>query len=67
MNETRSIIAGVVRENREVTSDHFLMSVALPPFFPAPTPGQFVMLRGANRGEPLLARPLSVYGFQEPS
>ncbi len=58
------MMTGVIRENRKVTADHFLMTVILPPSFPIPAPGQFVMVREANRGEPLLARPLSVYGFQ---
>ena len=64
MNETRSIMTGSIRENRKVTIDHFLMTVIVPPSFPTPTPGQFVMIHEANRREPLLARPLSVYGFQ---
>jgi dihydroorotate dehydrogenase electron transfer subunit len=64
MNETQSIMTGSIQENRKVTTDHFLMSIILPSSFPTPTPGQFVMIHEANRREPLLARPLSVYGFQ---
>lgn len=64
MDETQSMMTGVIRENRKMASDHFLMTVIIPPSFPIPAPGQFVMVREANRGEPLLARPLSVYGFQ---
>jgi dihydroorotate dehydrogenase electron transfer subunit len=64
MNEIQPTTTGVIRENREVTTDHFLMSIILPPSFPTPTPGQFVMIHEAHRPEPLLARPLSVYGFQ---
>jgi dihydroorotate dehydrogenase electron transfer subunit len=64
MNETRSIMTGSIRENRKMTTDHFLMSIIVPPSFPTPTPGQFVMIHEANRREPFLARPLSVYGFQ---
>lgn len=67
MPETQSMMTGVIRENRMMASDHFLMTVILPPSFPIPAPGQFVMIRDANRGEPLLARPLSVYGFQRHS
>ncbi|MBA4421847.1 MAG: dihydroorotate dehydrogenase electron transfer subunit [Syntrophus sp. (in: bacteria)] len=65
MNEIQSMMTGVIRENRKVASDQFMMTVILPPSFPIPAPGQFVMVREANRGEPLLARPLSVYGFQK--
>lgn len=64
MDETQSMLTGMIRENRKVAADHFLMTVLLPPSFPTPTPGQFVMVREANRREPLLARPLSVYGFR---
>lgn len=64
MDGTQSMVVGVIRENRKVTADHFLVTVILPPSFPIPAPGQFVMVREANRGEPLLARPLSVYGFR---
>ena len=61
------MMTGVIRENRKIASDHFLMTVVLPLSFPTPAPGQFVMVHEANRGEPLLARPLSVYGFQRQS
>ena len=67
MPETQSMMTGVIRENRKMASDHFLMTVVLPPSFPIPAPGQFVMVHEANRREPLLARPLSVYGFQRQS
>ncbi len=64
MDETQSMMTGVLRENRKVAADHYLMTVILPPSFPTPAPGQFVMVHEASRGEPLLARPLSVYGFR---
>lgn len=64
MDETKSMLTGVIRENLRVADDHFLMTVILPPSFPNPAPGQFVMVRETTRGEPLLARPLSVCGFQ---
>jgi dihydroorotate dehydrogenase electron transfer subunit len=64
MHETQSMMTGVIRENRKIASDHFLMIVGLPPSFPMPVPGQFVMVRQAGSVDPLLARPLSVYGFQ---
>lgn len=64
MLETQAMMTGRIRENRMMASDHFLMTVVLPTSFPIPAPGQFVMVHEANRREPLLARPLSVYGFQ---
>lgn len=64
MDEKQSIVTGVIRENRKMAFDHFLMTVVLPSFFQVPVPGQFVMVREANRKEPLLARPLSVFGYQ---
>jgi dihydroorotate dehydrogenase electron transfer subunit len=67
MPETQSIMTGVIRENRMLASDHFLMTVVLPPSFLTPVPGQFVMVHEENRVEPLLARPLSVYGFRRQS
>ena len=65
MHETQSMMTGVIRANHKMAADHFLMTVILSHYFPVPVPGQFVMVREANRGEPLLARPLSVYGFQK--
>jgi dihydroorotate dehydrogenase electron transfer subunit len=64
MPETQAMMTGTIHENRMMASDHFLMTVVLPLSFPIPVPGQFVMVHEANRREPLLARPLSVYGFQ---
>jgi dihydroorotate dehydrogenase electron transfer subunit len=64
MLDAPSMMTGRIRDNRMVASDHFLMTIALPPSFPIPAPGQFVMVHEAKRREPLLARPLSVYGFQ---
>jgi dihydroorotate dehydrogenase electron transfer subunit len=54
---------GQVVGNPGVAPDHFLLTLRLPPSFATPQPGQFVMIRDPERGEPLLPRPLSVYGF----
>jgi dihydroorotate dehydrogenase electron transfer subunit len=54
---------GEVIGNPGVAPDHFLLTLSLPPSFATPQPGQFVMIRDPERGEPLLPRPLSVYGF----
>jgi dihydroorotate dehydrogenase electron transfer subunit len=40
------------------------MTVLLSCSFATPSPGQFVMIRRAEQEEPILARPLSVFGFQ---
>ena len=64
MAEIPSIAIGQVMENRSVAPGHFLLTVRLPLSFATPIPGQFVMIRDPDRGEPLLPRPISVYGFQ---
>jgi dihydroorotate dehydrogenase electron transfer subunit len=55
--------AGEVIGNLGVAPDHFLLTLKLHPSFATPHPGQFVMIRDPERKEPLLPRPLSVYGF----
>jgi dihydroorotate dehydrogenase electron transfer subunit len=62
-SEDRSIVVGEVIANPGVAPGHFLLTLGLPPLFATPQPGQFVMIRDPERGEPLLPRPLSVYGF----
>ncbi len=54
---------GEIVDNRCTAPDHFLMAVRLPASFTTPAPGQFVMVRETGRGEPLLARPFSVFDF----
>ncbi len=54
---------GRVIKNRQIKNGHFLLSVNIPDKFPQPMPGQFVMLRQTVSNDPLLGRPLSVYGF----
>lgn len=63
-DEQPSMAAGEVMGNVCVARDHFLLSLGLPDAFAAPQPGQFVMIRDPGREEPLLPRPLSVYGFR---
>jgi dihydroorotate dehydrogenase electron transfer subunit len=62
--EHPSMATGQVIGNPGVAPDHFLLTLRLPPSFATPQPGQFVMIRDPERGEPLLPRPLSVYGFR---
>lgn len=64
MSEKPSIAIGQVLENRGVAPGHFLLTIRLPLSFATPNPGQFVMIRNPDRDEPLLPRPISVYGFR---
>jgi dihydroorotate dehydrogenase electron transfer subunit len=57
-------MTGEILENLRVAPGHFRMSLRLPAAFPRPAPGQFVMVRDAGRRDPLLPRPLSVFGFR---
>ncbi|MEK6534157.1 MAG: hypothetical protein AABZ40_00665, partial [Thermodesulfobacteriota bacterium] len=63
MAEKPSLEIGQVMENRGVAPGHFLLTIRLPLSFATPIPGQFVMIRDPDREEPLLPRPISVYGF----
>jgi dihydroorotate dehydrogenase electron transfer subunit len=65
MYEHPSVVTGEVIENLGIAPDHFLLTLRLPSSFATPQPGQFVMIRDPKRGEPLLPRPLSVYGFNK--
>lgn len=58
-----SMPIGEVIANPEIAPDHFLLTLSLPSDFATPQPGQFVMIRDSAQAEPLLPRPLSVYGF----
>ncbi len=53
---------GIVLSNREAAPGHFHLALGMPDFFADPVPGQFLMVRIPDRVDPLLARPLSVYG-----
>lgn len=64
MAEKPSIAIGQVIENRGVAPGHFVLTIRLPLSFATPVPGQFVMIRDPDRGEPLLPRPIGVYGFR---
>jgi len=56
---------GQIIGNCDIAPGHFLLAIGLPGSFPAPVPGQFVMLRNLENGETLLSRPFSVYGFRK--
>lgn len=64
MAQNPSYAIGQVLQNRGVAPGHFLLTLRLPLSFSTPAPGQFVMIRDPDRSEPLLPRPISVYGFQ---
>ncbi len=64
MREKQAAMIGEIIENISVAPGHFQLTARLPRSFPLPSPGQFVMIRRAEQEEPLLARPLSVFGFQ---
>jgi dihydroorotate dehydrogenase electron transfer subunit len=57
------MVYGQLIGNTGISPEHFLLTLRLPHSFASPQPGQFVMIRDPERGEPLLPRPLSVYGF----
>ena len=65
MPEERTLMTGEILENLRVAPGHFRMSLRLPAAFPRPAPGQFVMVRDEGRRDPLLPRPLSVFGFRQ--
>jgi dihydroorotate dehydrogenase electron transfer subunit len=64
MSETATMTLGEIIENKNCAPGHFQMGVRLPLSFADPTPGQFVMVRSAGHREPLLSRPLSVFGYE---
>jgi dihydroorotate dehydrogenase electron transfer subunit len=64
MDERPTLMLAEVIQNRNVAPEHFQMEIGLPLAFADPRPGQFVMIRSAGHREPLLARPLSVFGFE---
>jgi dihydroorotate dehydrogenase electron transfer subunit len=63
MGTHASLMTAVIAANREVAPENFLMTLAVPPEFAVPEPGQFVMVRDARVRDPFLARPLSVHAF----
>lgn len=55
---------GRLTESKCIAPEHYMFTVSLPSSFTTPFPGQFVMIRDPQREEPLLPRPLSVFGFR---
>jgi dihydroorotate dehydrogenase electron transfer subunit len=63
VNPSAQQVTGEIIANGEVAADHCLLSLELPLSFPVPSPGQFVMVRTYDGHDPMLGRPLGVYGF----
>lgn len=55
---------GKISFQSEVAPGHFLLSVDVAGEIDPPLPGQFAMLRPFPTLDPLLARPLSIYGYR---
>jgi dihydroorotate dehydrogenase electron transfer subunit len=53
--------SGMVVDNRKIQSVYYTLEIQCPPVADVVLPGQFVMLRVARNGSPLLRRPFSVY------
>ncbi|HYM22962.1 MAG TPA: hypothetical protein VEU08_07130, partial [Vicinamibacterales bacterium] len=54
-------IAAEVVENRALSSDYNVLTLAAPAIAESTAPGQFVMLKTSSRRDPLLRRPFSVF------
>ena len=57
--------SGRIIENLEIAEGHFVMSVLLTSTFDSAFPGQFIMMRKQGVKDPLLSRPLSLYGVYQ--
>ena len=55
---------GIIVFNREISPGCLIMSVSVQDGFAVPEPGQFVMIKFRDRLDPLLGRPLSIYGYE---
>jgi dihydroorotate dehydrogenase electron transfer subunit len=63
MESNRAVMVGIIRSNRRVTRDVFLMIVTMPHGFEWAMPGQFVMVRVRGREFPFLPRPFSIHSL----
>lgn len=52
-----------ILDNRLITCDHYVMTLAAPPIAQHARPGQFVMLRPVPSADPLLPRALAFYAM----
>jgi len=65
MKKKLNLGSGCVIENVNVAKDHFVMSLLLASTCDDALPGQFVMVRKQGVKDPLLSRPLSLYGVYQ--
>ncbi|HOO41570.1 MAG TPA: dihydroorotate dehydrogenase electron transfer subunit [Syntrophales bacterium] len=65
MEKKLNLGSGCVIENVNVAKDHFVMSLLLTSICKDALPGQFVMIRKQGVKDPLLSRPLSLYGVYQ--
>ena len=65
MNVKLNLDSGRIIENQQVAKDHFVMSLLLTSTCDFALPGQFVMIRKQGVKDPLLSRPLSLYGVYQ--
>lgn len=61
----QNLDSGRIIENLKIAEDHFVMSVLLTSTFDTALPGQFIMMRKQGVKDPLLSRPLSLYGVYQ--
>ena len=65
MKKKLNLGSGCVIENMSVAKDHFILSLLLTSTCDDALPGQFVMIRKQGVKDPLLSRPLSLYGVYQ--
>jgi len=65
MKKKLNLGSGCVIENVNTAKDHFVMSLLLSSTCEDALPGQFVMIRKQGVKDPLLSRPLSLYGVYQ--
>jgi dihydroorotate dehydrogenase electron transfer subunit len=57
--------SGRIIANEQVAKNHFVLSLLLSSTFDSALPGQFIMIRKQGVKDPLLSRPLSLYGVYQ--
>jgi dihydroorotate dehydrogenase electron transfer subunit len=65
MTTKLNLDSGRIIENLQIAKDHFVMSLLLTSTCDSALPGQFIMIRKQGVKDPLLSRPLSLYGVYQ--
>jgi dihydroorotate dehydrogenase electron transfer subunit len=65
MTTKLNLDSGSIIENLQIAKDHFVMSLLLTSTCDSALPGQFIMIRKQGVKDPLLSRPLSLYGVYQ--